>query len=292
LSQEDLSIEALAHLGALRFQVQRLIEAATDGLHDARGLGGAGEFIEHRHYRSGDSPRRVDWRASARRDALMVQELRPEKRLEVAVLVDTSASMGTGQPASKLRYAWWLGLGAGYIAQRAGDRAGLHLLAGKARWRRRLRTGLAELGLWAEELEAVEAEGDTDLGGAVAEIGNNLGNKGLLIVVSDLLEADDSFWRGLAELRQRGWHCAVIRLLAAEEADFDFEGGIRFEPIERGKALTVDAQAIRSAYLEELAHFDENCRRRAAQAGANLLLARNDDSPVAILRKLTREHLR
>ena len=51
MSQEDLSIEALAHLGALRFQVQRLIEAATDGLHDARGLGGAGEFIEHRHYR-------------------------------------------------------------------------------------------------------------------------------------------------------------------------------------------------------------------------------------------------
>ena len=292
MSEEHLSIEDLAHLGALRFQVQRLVEATIDGLHDARGLGGAGEFIEHRHYRVGDTPKRIDWRASARRDSVMVQELRPEKRLEVAVLVDTSGSMATGQPTSKLRYAWWLGLGAGYIAQRAGDGAGLHLLAGDGRWRRRLRAGLSELAAWTEELEAIEAGGQTDLSGAIAEIAGSIGSKGLLIVVSDLLEADESFWRGLGELRQRGWHCAVIRLLAAEEVDFNFEGGVRFEPIERGEALTVDAQAIRSAYLQELAKFDEDCRTRAAGAGAHLLLARNDDSPVAILRQLTRENLR
>jgi uncharacterized protein (DUF58 family) len=292
LNEEELSIEALARLGALRFQVQRLVEAATEGLHDARGLGGAGEFIEHRHFRTGDSPRRIDWRASARRDNVMVQELRPEKRLDVAVLVDTSASMGSGNSISKLRYGWWLGLGAGYIAQRAGDGAGLHLLAGKARWQRRLRRGLAELGLWAEELETIEAEGATNLGDAVAEIGGELGSKGLLIVVSDLLEADEQFWRGLGELRQRGWHCAVVRLLAAEEVDFDYEGGIRFEPIERGEPLTIDAQAIRSAYLQELERFDEDCRRSAAQAGANILFARNDDPPVAVLRRLTREYLR
>ncbi len=292
MSEEDLSIEALAHLGALRFQVQRLVEAAVDGLHDARGLGGAGEFIEHRHYRLGDTPRRIDWRATARRDAVMVQELRPEKRLEVAVLVDTSGSMASGEPTSKLRYAWWLGLGAAYIAQRTGDGAGLHLLAGDGRWRRRLRAGLAELAAWTEELENIEASGQTDLSGAIGEIGNSMGSKGLLIVISDLLEADDQFWRGLGELRQRGWHCAVVRLLAAEEVDFNFEGGVRFEPIERGEALTVDAQAIRSAYLEELARFDDECRTRAAEAGAHLLLARNDDSPVAILRQLTREQLR
>lgn len=292
MSQATLSIEELTHLGALRFQVQRLVEATIDGLHEARGLGGAGEFIEHRHYRQGDSPRRIDWRASARRDGLMVQDLRPERRLDVSIIVDTSASMGTGEPVSKLRYAWWLGLGAAYTAHRTGDATSLNLLAGEQRWQGKLRAGLAELSGWVDQLDHVSAAGQTDLGAAVAELGSASHSKGLLIVISDLLEAEEDFWAGLAELRLRGWHLAVIRLLSAEELDFNYEGGVRFEPIERGEPITVDAQAIRAGYLEELARFDEDCSQRAASAGAHLIRARNDESPVALLRLLTREKLR
>ena len=164
----------------------------------------------------------------------------------------------------------------------------LERLAGNAD----LRRGLAELGLWAKSWETIEAEGATNLGDAVAEIGGELAAKGCSSWSLIYSKPMNNSGEDLVNYANEAGHCAVVRLLAAEEVDFDYEGGIRFEPIERGEPLTIDAQAIRSAYLQSLNVSMKTAGDRPPKLSANILFARNDDPPVAVLRRLTREYLR
>ncbi|RMF84164.1 MAG: DUF58 domain-containing protein, partial [Nitrospinota bacterium] len=57
--------------------------------------GGEEEFHSLREYRSGDNPRRIHWRSSARQQRLMVREFEQEERPAVSILLDTRLS---GQP--------------------------------------------------------------------------------------------------------------------------------------------------------------------------------------------------
>jgi uncharacterized protein (DUF58 family) len=286
-----LPVEELVRLGALRFQVRRLVDALEHGLHPARGNRGGGDFLEHRPYASGDAPKAIDWRASARHDAVVVRDLRAERRLNVCVLLDSSASMGFGDPVSKFRYASWLGLGAAFAAARSADGATLNLDAGALRWSGKLRRGMAELGRWSEQIETLEAAGQTDLTAAVERAVGEGSGRGLLIVVSDLLEVDDSLWRRLGDLRHAGWHIAALRVLTPEELEFPFSGATQFIPVEQGEQLEVDAGALRRAYLDELERFESAQRRACAAAGVHWISVRTDASPVGPLRRLMAERL-
>jgi len=60
-------------------------------------FGGCGdEFRSSRHFQPGDCARRLDWRALARLDKLLVREFETPKRVPVYIVVDRSASMSLG----------------------------------------------------------------------------------------------------------------------------------------------------------------------------------------------------
>jgi uncharacterized protein (DUF58 family) len=53
------------------------------------------DYLGIREYRTGDSPRHVHWPSSARHGSLMVREFEQERPQHVAILIDTSADLGT-----------------------------------------------------------------------------------------------------------------------------------------------------------------------------------------------------
>ncbi|HXF34533.1 MAG TPA: DUF58 domain-containing protein [Candidatus Acidoferrales bacterium] len=55
------------------------------------------EFVELRAYQPGDDPRRIDWAATARSGDAQIRVMREENPLELAVVVDDSASMRVGR---------------------------------------------------------------------------------------------------------------------------------------------------------------------------------------------------
>ena len=234
-STKDL-IEGLSRLGRLHLQVRRLVEAVPLGAR--RGVQGGGDFVEHRAFRRVMNPQ--EWIG---RSALGVSSCasNAERRLSVHTLIDTSASMRTGEPVSKWRYACWLGLASAYCARLGGDAAELHGVAGVPRAKLRLRQ-IAELDTAAQTFEQITPEGQTDLSAALGALAER-SERGLGVIVSDLLSVDETFWRQLSELRSRGWHLVVLRVLAEDELDFDYRGPIRFTGLE-GESLVADAGAL------------------------------------------------
>jgi uncharacterized protein (DUF58 family) len=86
---------ALAERYALGLKLPAL--SGLSGLMKGRGTGSSTEFQDHRKYFAGDDIRKLDWRAYARTDQLMVKRYREEVRPTLELLVDDSKSVEQGK---------------------------------------------------------------------------------------------------------------------------------------------------------------------------------------------------
>ena len=105
--------EVLARLGSLELVARTVVDGVMTGLHRSPHFGHSQEFAEYRAYNEGDDLRFVDWNVYARTGRAYVKRFRGDTSMQMNLLVDASASMGFGDPVSKLDVARWLhGLGA------------------------------------------------------------------------------------------------------------------------------------------------------------------------------------
>jgi uncharacterized protein (DUF58 family) len=81
----------------VRTAVQPKRLQVASGTHPARTVGRGTEFASLRLYQPGDLARDVNWRASARRDELLVAQRHPERGADVIIFVDTFAAEGLEQ---------------------------------------------------------------------------------------------------------------------------------------------------------------------------------------------------
>lgn len=102
-----------------------------DGRAAVRTRGQGTEFDSLRDYVPGDDVRSIDWRATARRTAVVVRTWQPERDRHIIVVLDTSrTSAGRIEDVPRLDAAMDAGLLLTALATRAGDR--VDLLAGDA----------------------------------------------------------------------------------------------------------------------------------------------------------------
>ncbi|MEC7947034.1 MAG: DUF58 domain-containing protein, partial [Myxococcota bacterium] len=94
----------LARIGRLRMAAAGLASGSGQGEQAAAALGAGVTFADHRPYAPGDDLRHVDWNIYARLDQLLVRLYHEDREQTVAVVVDASGSMGTGE-RSKLVHA-------------------------------------------------------------------------------------------------------------------------------------------------------------------------------------------
>jgi uncharacterized protein (DUF58 family) len=102
-------------------------------LHQRRGEGL--EFRELREYRHGDSRRRIDWKATSRRQTLISREYEEEKNQQVVLLVDCGRRMRARDgELTHFDHVLNAALLLSWVALRQGDAVGLMTLAGADRW--------------------------------------------------------------------------------------------------------------------------------------------------------------
>lgn len=110
-----------------RFLPERLSRLRQlDGVSAARTRGQGTEFDSLRDYVVGDDVRSIDWRATARRQEVVVRTWRPERDRHVLLVVDTGRTCaGRVGDAPRLDAALDAALLLGALASRAGDRVDL-----------------------------------------------------------------------------------------------------------------------------------------------------------------------
>ncbi len=216
-----------------------------DGRTALRIRGQGTEFDSLRDYVDGDDVRSIDWRASARRQQVVVRTWRPERDRRVLLVLDTSrTSAARVDDEPRLDAAMDAALLLAALASRAGDRVELLAMDRRVRARvegasradllPRLVTAMAPL-----EADLVEA----DWAAIVSTVLNRLSQRALVILLTPLEAA--SVEEGLLPVVQR--LSARHRVLVASVAD---------PQVARMAAGRGDAYAVYGAAAAERAGLD------------------------------------
>jgi hypothetical protein len=91
----------------------------------------------------------------------------------------------------------------------------------------------------------------------------SLKRRGLIVVISDLLDQPEEVAKGLKQLRSRGSDIMVFQVLDQDELKFPFKEPSVFQDMEEDLKLLTDPHAIRAAYLDAIhgliKHYRESC---------------------------------
>lgn len=256
----------------MEMRARIVVEGFVSGLHKSPYRGFGVEFVEYRQYTPGDDIRHVDWKAVARSDRYYVKEYEDETNLQCVILLDRSASMGYGgQPATattaldKLEYGSYLAASLAYLILRQGDGVGLVTFdqvvhnyvppsSKNTQW----------LAIHST-LDELRADEGTDLGSPLHELAESMPRRGLVILISDLIDDVEQMMNALMHFRFKGHEVLVFHIVDREELTFPFSETARFDDPETGERITVAPSAIRADYLAAVEEFMESIRTGCAK---------------------------
>ena len=224
-----------------------------------RALRGEGrEFESLREYVSGDDPRHIDWRASARHSHLQVRQYQTERRHTVFVALDTGRLMGAYvDGTSKLDHAINCAAALARASIGYGDRIGFVAFDNALRLFARPRSGLGGVGAMLDATSSLlPSSFEPDYRILVETLARQQKKRALVVVLTDFVEGGTS--RGLedylAVLARR--HCVMLVALRdrmLREVD-QREPEISRERLYRRLALQ-DLVAEREAVLVRIGRF-------------------------------------
>jgi hypothetical protein len=124
----------------------------------------------------------------------------------------------------------------------------------------------------ARSLHGCVPEGDGQLATAIRAAGPHWSRRGLVILIGDFLDQEESLPAALGELRGRRQETLVCQVLHGDELEFPFEGLSMFRGLETTTEVESDPRALRRAYLENLDAFLTTVRKSCMAAGADHFL--------------------
>lgn len=187
---------------------------SISGSHLSRQRGDGIEYMDSREFAPGDRARDVNWRVSARRDQLWVDQRRPERSGEVVVFLDTFASVGDSAD-STLRRTVEVARAVSDRHLAANDRVGLVDLGGVLRWVRPS-GGTVQMYRIAETLVDTEAWASGADKTVDALPARALPRRCLVLGVSPLV--DPRGVEAFRTLRARGFDVAVVEVSPVRSA--------------------------------------------------------------------------
>ena len=170
-------------------KLERLRE--IDGRAAVRVRGQGTEFDALRDYVVGDDVRSIDWRATARRQQVVVRTWRPERDRRVLIVLDTSRTAAARVvDAPRLDAAMDAALLLAALASRAGDRVDLLAMDRRVRARVEGATGSRLLPALVEAMAPLEADlVEADWAAIVAAVRQRLTHRALVVLLTSLESA-------------------------------------------------------------------------------------------------------
>lgn len=261
-SVKYLQPEKLARISSLEMIARLVVEGFITGLHKSPYHGFSVEFAEHRPYMPGDSIRNIDWKVYGRTSRFYVKRFEEETNLKAYIIVDASASMAYSSGGiSKFQYGCYLAASLAYLLIHQKDAAGLAVFDTHIRKLLVPRATRSYLKTIEETLSQVKPGGDTDIAANLHVLADRMVRRGLVIIISDLMDDPEKVMMGLKHFRHRQHEVIVFQVLDPQERDLNFQGDIMFEDLESGERLSTQPWHIRREYQKEIAQFIERYRK-------------------------------
>jgi uncharacterized protein (DUF58 family) len=232
----------------------------TLGQHPRGQAGTGADFWQYRPLTPGESATQIDWRKSARSDALLVRDHERDVPTRVHVWCDQSGSMhyrsGKKGP-TKAEWAYGCAAALTLVARNAGENVCL------------LGAGAAQRGI-----DALRAHLGTP---SSLPDPINLPARSLIILVSDCLGITEWIAKATTQAFTVQSRILLVQVHDLAEATFPFTGRIEFQGLEAEPSKLVDDASIAQAsYLEAWTDFQSNLKK-ITQDTQNMYISQSTD---------------
>lgn len=260
--QEHGTLDSADQLDSRQFliAVRKLADSLSYGTDRSPFLGSGIEFAQSRQYQYGDPIKSIDWRVTARTGKVFIKEYEAPKRLPCYLLIDTSASMMISSHR-RTKYGVAIHIAAG-LALACLDRISPVGIVGVGDRDLHATPTLSKLDImqWLHRFRHFRYDESTQLGRRIIELGSTLGNRALVVVLSDL--HDPTALPALKRLAQLH-DVASLQIRDPAERGVPGAGFIRATEAETGRAFVTHGrrnaldqqaltQALRKAGIDHL----------------------------------------
>jgi uncharacterized protein (DUF58 family) len=287
--RQFLDPAVVARLGTLELKARTVVEGFISGLHRSPFKGFSVEFAEYRQYIHGDDLSTIDWKVFARSDRYYVKKFEEETNLDCQLMIDVSGSMGYGSRGiTKFEYAACLAASLAYLMNRQRDGAGLTAFDDRIVTALPASTRPGHLRNLLIALDRLEPGSRTNVSKPLHQLADSLTRRGMVVLISDLLDDPDAVIRGLKHFHYRGSDVIVFQILDPDELEFPFERTTRFEDLETSEEVMAVPGMVRGHYLEQITGLIDRYRRELGASGIDYqLLSTKQPLEMALLAYLS-----
>lgn len=248
----------VAKMSTMFLRAKFVVEGTVSGLHSSKFRGQSLEFAQHREYSFGDELRHLDWKIFGKSDRYFVKQYEEETNLKAHILLDASGSMNYGSGGlSKVEYASFVAASLAYLMIKQGDSVGLTVYGDGIKKNISSRSGMSHLSVILDTLERLPSGGETDISKVLMDFSALIKKRGLIIIISDLLDNQDSVIKAVKNYRFAKHDVMVFHILDRMEEKLDMPGNILFENMENGSSLITEPEIIKDEYNKLISAFLE-----------------------------------
>jgi len=251
----------------MELRARLVVEGFITGLHKSPYHGFSVEFAEHRQYMPGDEIKHIDWKIYGKTDRYYIKQYEEETNLKSYIVLDASRSMAYASKGniSKIRYASFLVAALSYMMIKQQDAVGLAVYDEAVNTYLPPHATKGYLRQILIALDRVQAGHKTGGGRSLHQIADRIKRRGLVVVVSDLLDNPDEIIAALKHFRHKKNEVIVMHILDPLERSFAFDSDAEFKDMETGEQLMTQPWQIKRAYQETMATFLERYKRECRE---------------------------
>jgi len=271
--RQFLDPAVVARLGTLELRARMVVEGFISGLHRSPFKGFSVEFAEYRQYIHGDDLSTIDWKVFARSDRYYVKKFEEETNLDCQLMIDVSGSMAYGSRGiTKFEYAACLAASLGYLMNRQRDAVGLTAFDDRVVAALPASTRPGHLRHLLITLNRLVLGSRTNVSKPLHQLASSMNRRGMVVLISDLLDDPAAIVRGLKHFQYRGSDVLVFHILDPDELEFPFDRTTRFEDLETSEEVMAAPGLVRSHYLRQMSGLIDRYRRELGAAGIDYQL--------------------
>ncbi|HEX8372628.1 MAG TPA: DUF58 domain-containing protein [Chthoniobacterales bacterium] len=279
-----LDPETLSRGEALGLMARRVVEGYRVGEHRSPFRGFAIEFAQHREYTAGDDVRHLDWKVLGRSDRYYIKQYEQDTNYVAHVVVDGSRSMSYGSgKVTKMHFAKALAACLSYLVLMQRDAVALALFDSEVRDYIPRTDNMGKIHHMMDRLAAFEATQSTGIGRSLKQIAQKTRSRGIVIIISDLMDDEEGFRTGLQRLSFSGNEVIVFQVLDSHELTFPFTGTWKFNGLEEETQLQTSPADIRKSYLKNFDEFRARTRHTCEKFNTHYVLADTSKSLAEVL---------
>ncbi|MFQ6616461.1 MAG: DUF58 domain-containing protein [Fidelibacterota bacterium] len=274
-----LQPEVVAKLNNMSLRARLVVEGYIIGMHKSPYHGFSVEFAEHRAYGPEDEIRHIDWKLYGKTDRFYVKQFEEETNLRSYLLLDTSRSMTySSVNVSKLDYGSFLTAALTYLMLKQQDGVSVTLFDDGVRAYVAPRSTPGHLNTILAHLEHISPGKDTRIASTLHQLAEKIKKRGLIILISDLLDDPEEVLAGLKHFRHKKHEVIVFHVMDPRELDFDFPVRSRFKDLETDEEITTEPWQIQGAYKKVVEDFRQTYKTRCRKQNIDYAALSTDQS--------------